>query len=126
MRNVLKHAAPLLAVVAALVVALPATAATASLGMIGSARSSGDFAVAAANGSKKNAKEVYVRGYGRGLSGFAVVACSKGFSIGSKSATLKSMASGRLYKLRLPFAGDCTVTASLSGSGSIRLQILAA
>jgi hypothetical protein len=105
---------------------LPATAATTSLRVIGSARSSGDFAVAAANGSKKNAKGVFVRGYGRGLSGFVVVACSKGFSVGSKSTTLKSMASGRLYKLRLPFAGDCDAAASLSGSGSIRLQILAA
>jgi hypothetical protein len=126
MRNVLKRAVPLLAVVAALAVALPATAATTSLRVIGSARSSGDFAVAAANGSRKNAKAVYVRGYGRSLSGFAAVACSKGFSVGSKSTTLSRMSSGELYKLRLPFAGDCDVTASLSGSGSIRLQILAA
>jgi hypothetical protein len=51
----------LLAVVAALAVALPATAAT-TLRVIGSARSSGDFAVAAADGKKKNAKAVYVRG----------------------------------------------------------------
>ena len=126
MRNVIKHAVPLLAVVAALAVALPATAATTSMGVIGSARSSGDFAVAAANGNRDNAKAVYLRGYGRGLSGFAVVACSKGFSVGSKSTTLSHMSSGRQYKLKIPFAGDCDVTASLSGSGSIRLQILAA
>ena len=126
MRNVLKHAVPLLAVVAALVVALPAGAATTSPRVIGSARSFGDFAVVAANGNSKNAKAVYLRGYGHGLSGFAAVACSKGFSIGSKSTTLSHMSSGGLYKLRLPFAGDCQVTASLSGSGSIRLQILAA
>lgn len=126
MRNVLKHALLLLVVVVALAVALPATAATTSLHVIGSARSAGDFAVAAASGSGKNAKAVYVRGYGRGLSGFAAVACSKGFSIGSKSTTLSRMSSGGLYKLRMPFAGDCEVTASLSGSGSIRLQILAA
>ena len=50
----------------------------------------------------------------------------KGFWVGPKSTTLSRMASGRLYKLRLPFAGDCEVTVSLSGSGSIRLQILAA
>ncbi len=126
MRNILKHVAPLLAFVAALAVVLPATAATTSLGVLGSARSSGDFAVAVAYGHKNNAKEVYVRGYGRGLSSFAAVACSKGFSVGSKSTRLVELTSGRLYKLRLPFAGDCDVTASLSGSGSIRLQILAA
>jgi hypothetical protein len=33
---------------------------------------------------------------------------------------------GRVYTLRMPFRGDCQVSASLSGSGHIRLQILAA
>ena len=126
MTNALKHVVLLLAVIAALAVVLPATAATTSLGVIGSARSSGDFAVTAANGHKSKTTVVYLRGYGRGLSGFAAVACSKGFSIGSKSTTLTRMVSGRLYKLRMPFAGSCDVTASLSGKGSIRLQILAA
>ena len=104
--------------------ALTTTASASPLKVIGGGKSSGDFAVAAASGHKRTSA-VYLRGYGRGLSGFAVVACSKGFSIGSKSTTLSSMASGRLYKLRTPFAGDCDVTASLSGSGAIRLQILA-
>ena len=95
MRNVQKHVVPVASSRRrARAVALPATAATTSLHVIGSARSSGDFAVAAANGSGKNAKAVYVRGYGRGLSGFAAVACSKGFSIGSKSTTLTRMSSG--------------------------------
>ena len=104
-----------------------ANAAAQRLHVIGSGRSSGEFAVTAASGSKNHARAIYLRGYGRGLSGLGVVACSRGLaSIGSKSTNLKSMRSGRLYKLRLPFAGgDCDVTASLSGMGSIRLQILA-
>jgi hypothetical protein len=114
------------AVIAGVAVSTIASANAASLRVIGSARSSGEFAVAAANGSKNHANVIYLRGYGHGLSGMGVVACSKGFtSIGSKSTQLNSMRSGRLYKLRMPFRGDCQVTASLSGSGRIRLQILA-
>jgi len=93
--------------------------------VIGSSRSSGDIATTIADGDAKNTKAVYVRGYGRGLSGLATVICSRGFSAGSKDTTLPRMVSGRLYRLRLPFAGDCTVAASLDGSGPIRLQILA-
>lgn len=103
------------------------SASAAGLRVIGSSRSSGEFAVTAASGSKNHARVIYLRGYGHGLSGMGVVACSKGIaSIGSKSTDLSHMRSGRLYKLRMPFRGDCQVTASLSGSGHIRLQILAA
>lgn len=115
------------AVIAGVAVSTVAAANAAALRVIGSARSSGEFAVAAANGSKNQAHVIYLRGYGHDLSGMGVVACSKGFtSIGSKSTDLSHMRSGRLYKLRMPFRGDCQVTASLSGSGHIRLQILAA
>ena len=103
-----------------------ATAAGGGLRVIGSARSSGDFAVTAASGSKKHAKSLWLRGYGRGLSGQAVVACGRGFSIGSRSTSFNSMRSGHIYKIRMPMKGDCDVTASLSGSGRIQLQILAA
>jgi hypothetical protein len=106
--------------------AVTATAAPTSLVMIGKASSSGDFAVAAASGKKRNTHAVYLRGYGRKLSGYAVVACSRGYSVGAKSTRIRSMASGRSYQVRLPFPGSCDVTASLSGSGRIRLQILAA
>jgi hypothetical protein len=109
-----------LALMALLACVATATATAGGLRVIGSARSSGDFAVTAASGSKKNTHSLWVRGYGQ-----AVVACSRGFSIGSRSTSLNSMRSGRLYKLRLPMHGDCDVTASLSGSGRIRLQILA-
>jgi hypothetical protein len=82
--------------------------------------------VAAASGSKNHARVIYLRGYGRGLTGMGVVACSKGIaSIGSKSTQFSHLSSGHLYRLRMPFRGDCQVTASLSGSGRIRLQILA-
>jgi hypothetical protein len=95
------------------------------LKVLGSGRSAGEFAVTSATGSKDNANAIYIRGYGRDLSGFAVVACSRGVaSIGSRSTTLRRMVAGRLYRLKLPFSGDCQVTASLSGSGRIRVQIL--
>jgi hypothetical protein len=102
-----------------------ASAAKAGLHIIGTGRAAGQFAVTAANGHQDNAKALYMRGYGPGLSGYAVVACSRGFSVGSKSARFGSMQSGRLYRLKLPMSGDCDVTASLSGRGPIRLQILA-
>ena len=102
------------------------SASASPLRVIGSSSSSGEFAVTAANAHKDGAHAIYLRAYGHDLSGMGVVACSRGLtSIGSKSTTLSSMKSGRLYKLKLPFAGDCDVTASLSGAGSIRLQVLA-
>jgi hypothetical protein len=121
----LKMKAGLLAVLGgALVMTAAANAAT--LRVIGSGQSAGDFAVTSADGSKRNAHAIYLRGYGRDLSATAVVSCSRGIaSIGSRSTGLSSMRSGHLYRLRLPFAGDCDVVASLSGSGSIRLQVLA-
>jgi hypothetical protein len=121
-----KALALLVAAATAAVVATAALGATSGLHVIGGSRSSGDFAVTAANGQKANAHVLYLRGYGHGLSGMGVVACSRGIaSIGSKSTSFNQMTSGRLYRLRMPFAGRCDVTASLSGSGSIRLQILA-
>jgi hypothetical protein len=114
-----------IALLVPVVLVTAAVAAAAPLRVIGSGRSSGDFAVAAASGETKNAQAIYLRGYGRRLASLGVVGCSRNFSIGSKSTRFRRMISGRLYRLRLPFAGDCTVTASLSGSGRIRLQILA-
>jgi hypothetical protein len=103
-----------------------ASAASSGLQVIGSARSSGDFAITAANGHKSGAKALYLRAYGRDLSAEAVVACSRGLaSIGTKSTTLEHLQPGRLYRIKQPFAGECDVTASLNGSGAIRLQLLA-
>lgn len=124
MKRKLTAALALMALVACVTTA---TATAGGLSVIGSSKSSGDFAVTAASGSKRNAHALYLRGYGRRLSGYAVVACSRGIaSIGSKSTRFSRMTSGRLYRLRLPFVGRCDVTASLSGSGRIHLQILAA
>jgi hypothetical protein len=116
----------LLALIALLACVATATATAGGLRVIGSGKSSGQFAATAATGSKKRAHAVYVRGYGRGLSGHASVACSRGFSIGSKSKSWDVMRSGRLYRVPLPFVGDCQVVAGLGGSGRIHLQILAA
>jgi hypothetical protein len=124
-RKDLKVKAGLLAVFGTALV-MTAGANASSLRVIGSGQSAGDFAVTSADASKRNAHAIYVRGYGRGLAAYAVVSCSRGISsIGSRSTDLSGMRSGQLYSLRLPFAGDCNVVASLSGSGSIRLQILA-
>ena len=124
MRKLLPAAVATLAV--ALVTATSIAAAPLGLRLIGSGRSSGDFAIATADGSADNARGLYVRGYGRDLSGTAIVTCSRGFtSIGSKTTDLDGMRSGRVLKLRMPFRGDCDVIASMSGSGTIRLQILA-
>jgi hypothetical protein len=114
-----------IAVAVTVALALVGTASSYTLKVIGSGRASGQFAVTAASGSKSNAHVVYIRGYGRGLSGHGVVACARGFSVGSKSKSYSRMTPGVLYKVPLPMLGDCDVTASLSGSGTIRLQILA-
>lgn len=113
------------------VVLISAAVATAALGaqqlrVLGRASSAGDFAVAAASGSKQRPGGMWVRAYGRDLSVIAVIACSRGFSVGSRSQEIPSAVSGRLYRLRLPLtsADSCDVTASVSGSGSIRIQIL--
>jgi hypothetical protein len=116
----------LLVALMALASAAVAEGATSSLRVLRQGRATGQFAIVSASGSKAHARAMYLRAYGHGLSGFVVTACSRGLSVGSRSQTLSSMVSGRLYKLRLPNAGgDCDVTASLSGSGSIRLQVLA-
>ena len=95
------------------------------IGKGSSGSSSGEFAVTVARGNKRKANALYLRGHGRDLSGHAVVACSRGLSIGSKSKSFDAVRSGQAYRLPLPFAGDCEVTASLSGFGRIRLEILA-
>lgn len=91
--------------------------------VIGRATSSGEFAATAANGTAQHPHHLAVRIRGRGVSGFAAVACTKGFSIGSKSTNYKGVG---IHLLKLPMAGasSCDVTASLGGSGRITLQIL--
>jgi hypothetical protein len=93
--------------------------------VIGNASASGEFAVAAANGSAKRPNAFAVRVTGGGsVSGLGVVACSKGFtSIGSTSTDFK----GHFAKLKLPMkkSDSCQVTASASGSGRLKLEILA-
>jgi len=76
-------------VIAGVALSTVAAANAAGLRVIGSARSSGDFAVAAANGSKKHAHVIYLRGYGRDLSEMGLVACSRGIgSIGSTTSRI--------------------------------------
>lgn len=113
----------LIALVALAFVAVSAKAAPTPR-VIASAKAAGEFALTSTSARKSNAKAIYLRAYGRGLSAHAVVACSRGFSIGSKSKSFRTMLPARLYRLPLPFAGSCDVTASLSGEGRIRLQIL--
>jgi hypothetical protein len=102
-----------------------ATAAQAAPRLIGASSASAPFAATTASGRSKKTTAVYVRGYGRNLSGQVGIACSRGRSIASSWKTLDSLRSGQLYRLSVPLAGDCAVTASLRGRGQIRLQILA-
>ena len=95
----------IIAAAVAAVIVPTATAASSSLRVIGGGSAAGSFAVASASGSKRNMHQSYLRAYGRGLSGFAVVACSRGYSVGSNSKTLSHMRSGQLYRLRLPMGG---------------------
>ena len=92
--------------------------------VIGRAHSSGDFAATAANGSVTHPHAIAVLARGHGISGFAAVACTKGFSVGSKSTSYKGAG---LHRLRLPMAraDSCDVTASIGGSGQISMSILA-
>lgn len=113
-------------VIAAFLAALTSVApAAAALRVIGKSQASGRVAITAKHVSVKQPQALYLRGYGRGLTGMTVVACSRGASFGSKSSAFSAMRSAQLYKLRMPATGNCGVLASLSGSGLIRMEILA-
>jgi hypothetical protein len=78
--------------------------------VLGRGSASGDFAVAAANGTAKHPYQMAVRLFGIG--------------VGSKTASFKGAG---IHILRLPMfrADSCVVTASVSGSGHVVVQILA-
>lgn len=122
--------AALLLMFGLLTLAFAATAGAGSWRVIGTAKASGDFAVAAANGSAKRPKQLAIRitnSRNGKVTGMAVVSCSKGFGIGSKS----SQYSGRspLFKvLPIPMrnSDSCDVVASGSSmaGGILKVQIL--
>lgn len=119
-----KYIAVLALVVWACAGANIAAAAPGSLRVVGASQSSGASAITSADAIMKS-HAIYVRAYGRMLSAYVVTSCTHGFSIGTNNQKF-SLRSGVLQQLKLPNGGgDCDVTASLSGSGSIRLQILA-
>jgi len=98
--------------------------------VIGSGRASGDFAVASADGSANRPHMLAVRitnSRGGSVSGFAAVSCSKGFGIGSKSASYSGR-SPLLKVLPLPMrnSDSCDVIASGSSmsGGTLVVQIL--
>jgi hypothetical protein len=103
-----------------------APAASSALRVIGKNSSSGAFTVTSASAKKKTGA-IYIRGYGRNLYGQSEVFCRASSRSKPVSSNLKSfyMREGQLYRVPQPFAGDCDVIASLSGSGKIRLEILA-
>jgi len=92
--------------------------------VIGHGSASGDFAAAAASGTASHPHQLAVRVTGKGTQGFAAVACSKGYGIGSKST---HWSGSGLHLLKLPMKGSesCDVTASASGSGRVTVAILA-
>ena len=120
----------LIAVFATALVLVTAASAALRWRVIGSQRASGDYAVAIAAGNANHPNAVAVRVFARPnqrVSGAWTDVCSKGFGAGSKHGNL----AGRtpfLRVLRMPMAhpDSCTASGSaqLSGSGSIRVQIL--
>jgi hypothetical protein len=106
--------------------AVSAGAAVAAWRVVGSATSSGQFAVAAANGTARHPRQLAVRVIGGGskVSGMAVVSCSRGLgSLGSSTTNIR----GKMTTLKLPMrnADSCEIIASMSGSGYPKVQILA-
>jgi hypothetical protein len=98
--------------------------------VIGSARASGDFAVASASGTANHPSLVAVRitnTHGGSVSGLGVVSCSKGFGVGSKSIEYSGR-SPLLKILPLPMrsSDSCDIVASGSSmaGGTIVVQIL--
>ena len=129
MRTVIKHAVPLLAVVAALAVALPGCIRgnDPSLGVSLQRPVVGRLRSRCGGRQQENAK--------RSMSAATSAACSASPSSPARSGSPigfeVSHAQEHGLGAALQAAGrrsqaSCTVTASLSGSGSIRLQILAA
>jgi hypothetical protein len=92
--------------------------------VLGRSSASGEFSAAAASGNVKHPHQMAVRLSGTGVSGFAAVACTKGFGIGSKTTDYRGRG---LHFLRLPMknADRCSATASVSGSGHVIVTILA-
>jgi len=121
--------AAVLAALAALVLVAGASATPSGLVVIGSGQRS-------AHGSQTDAYALYLRGYGRHLSASFTLDCFSQTRWGGHRyghSTRSHMQPGRLYPLHPgdPYAprtlsyGDCTVAATLHGSGRLRLQILA-
>jgi hypothetical protein len=122
--------AAIAAVVGATVAVASASAATLGWHVIGSARASGDFAVASASGTANHPRLLAVRitnSHGGSVNGFAAISCSKGFGIGSKSATYSGH-SPLLKVLPIPMKNSdrCQVVASGSSmaGGTLVVQIL--
>jgi hypothetical protein len=118
----LRHVCGPVAIVA--VLAFTASALAGGWRIIGRGAASGDVAAAAASGSARHPHQLAVRVRGHGaLTGFAAVACTRSFSMASAATSFRGAG---VHLLRLPTpAGNCSVTASVSGSGRVRVQILA-
>jgi hypothetical protein len=106
------------------VLAFTASALAGGWRIIGRGSASGDVAAAAASGDVKQPHQLAVRVRGHGtLTGFAAVACTKNFGVASASTSFRGAG---IHVLRLPTTtDDCSVTASVSGSGHLVVQILA-
>ncbi len=108
-----------------------ASAASSGLTLIGSGKRS-------AHGSMTNAHALYLRGYGHHLhASYSSECVGPRWNGGINHHTYKLpqlLRPGRLYRVSAggnPYApitlslGDCTITATLRGTGRLRLQILA-
>lgn len=115
----------IVAALAVLVVSLSfaGLALAASWHVVKSKRVSGEFAVTAVSATISHPRALAIKLIGSGVSnGEAVVACSRGFSTSAHSASYNGPGFYRLRIMR--HASSCQVTASVGGSGTLRVKIL--
>lgn len=106
------------AVAALVVLAVTASAFASGWRVVKSKSASGDFAATAVSATISRPHAIAVRFKGSGLAAWA---CTKGFSVSSWS---REYGAG-LHKLpHVSGKSSCNVTASVSGEGSVRVQIL--
>lgn len=83
---------------------------------------SGEFAVTAISATVHHPRSLAVRLHGNVDTGEAVVACPRGFSVSSNARSYSHAGTFRLPMARN--ADSCDITASVGGSGLVRVQIL--
>jgi hypothetical protein len=112
-----------LAIAAAVVAGMAPTATAAPLKVITSSSVRGEYAATSVHATRRSA--LYLRAYGKGLQGGAGVTCVRGVRVASSSFKFRPLVSGRLYRMPTRPGWTCSMAATVSGRGSLRVQVLA-